>query len=122
MFRSMSNKIIPLKNRINYYHSFYDNVNEINIYSFMLKRCIITRNSKLIDALDESEMLSNEVKLKTFRDVFYTLDSNDINYMILNVRGMRSDLYNYIKSIENNNSNYSSDIYKKLSILEQEIN
>lgn len=104
------------------FHTFYHDVNEHQIYSFMLRKAVKNRNSDLINIMESSKMIPKDIKLKTFNNVFYTSKYDDVDYMVHNVKGIRNNLQEYISFIEHHNTKFSKTVEANLGRLEQELN
>jgi len=122
MLRSIGLKTNIMRMNIRSFHTFYDDVNDYRMYSFMLRKAVSTRNSELINVMEKSNMISSQIKKVTFKDIFYTSKYEDVDYMIHNVKDIRKNLPEYISYIEKYNTNYNKRVEQNLGRLEQEMN
>lgn len=101
---------------------FYQSVRKQLVYSYMLRKAVETKNIKLIRVMEETQLLSKNIKMETFRDICVNTDYQTVSYMVHNVSGVRRNLDRYIRDIEKSEKKLSQKVEKNLGLLEQELN
>jgi len=101
---------------------FYQSVKKQLVYSYMLRKAVETQNLKLIRVMEDSQFLSKNVKMETFRDICIHKDYKTVTYMVHNVSGVRRNLERYIKNIEKSEKKLPRKVEMNLGLLEQELN